>query len=116
MALGNIEQWIYGFLTLGIFGAIAAVILTSIQSAVTQCAADNSTFNASQGLCVNASNSSILTGSFTAQYNVSGDGTSAILNLTNQFGTAGTLVGLGIVALAAIVIVGYFGFGKNRAN
>jgi hypothetical protein len=85
--LGGVDKWVAGFLSLGIFAAIAAIVIGSVRD--------------TQDLD-------------TAAYNASNNALSAVGNLTTQFGTAGTLVGLGLLALAAIVIVGYFGFGKRE--
>ena len=82
--LGGVDKWVAGFLSLGIFCTVAAVVIGAIRD--TQ-VADSSAYNASNNALT------------------------AVGNITTQFGTAGTLVGLGILALAAIVIVGYFGFG-----
>lgn len=116
MSLQETEKWLYGFLSLGIFAMIAVVILTSVRTSVTVCGRADAVLNSTINQCVNSTMQNTTLGSFTHQYNISTDGANAVINLTNQFGTAGTLVGLGILALAAIVIVGYFGFGKDRAK
>ena len=108
--LGGVDKWVAGFLSLGIFASVAAVVLSSVQTAASPC----STGTLSGGFCVN-STGGILT-STSAQHNITGNALGAVGNMTAQFGTAGTLVGLGILALAAIVIVGYFGFGGQRNN
>ena len=85
--LGGVDKWVAGFLSLGIFAAIAAIVVGAVR--------DTQTVDS-------------------GAYNASNNALTAVGNVTTQFGTAGTLVGLGILALAAIVIVGYFGFGKGQ--
>jgi hypothetical protein len=99
--------WIVGFLSLGIFAAICSVILSSVQSSLVVKCTGNATMNIT-GTCVDPVNNSIAVGTTSAQYNVTNAALTGNLNLTNQFGTAGTLVGLAILALAAILIVSYF--------
>ena len=84
--LGGIDKWVAGFLSLGIFTAIAAIVVGAVRDTQT---------------------------TDSTAYNASNNALSAVSNVTTQFATAGTLVGLGILALAAIVIVGYFGFGRR---
>tara|TARA_R100000306_G_C4373017_1_gene140803 strand:+ start:1719 stop:1979 length:261 start_codon:yes stop_codon:yes gene_type:complete len=85
--LGGVDKWIAGFLSLGIFTTVSAVVIGAIRDTqVTDSAA----------------------------YNASDNSLTAVGNITAQFGTAGTLVGLGVLALAAIVIVGYFGMGRRN--
>jgi len=84
--LGGVDKWVAGFLSLGIFAAIAAIVIGAVRDTQT---------------------------TSSAAYNASNNALTAVGNLTAQFGTAGTLVGLGILALAAIVIVGYFGMGRR---
>ena len=84
--LGGVDKWVAGFLSLGIFAAIAAIVIGAVRDTQT---------------------------AQSAAYNASNNALTAVGNLTAQFGTAGTLVGLGILALAAIVIVGYFGMGRR---
>jgi len=85
--LGGIDKWVAGFLSLGIFASIAAIVVGAVRDTQT---------------------------TDSVSYNASNNALSAVSNVTTQFATAGTLVGLGILALAAIVIVGYFGFGGRR--
>ena len=84
--LGGIDKWVAGFLSLGIFASIAAIVVGAVRDTQT---------------------------TDSVSYNASNNALSAVSNVTTQFATAGTLVGLGILALAAIVIVGYFGFGRR---
>jgi len=106
--LGGIDKWVAGFLSLGIFVSIAAIVLSSVQEAVVAC----SSGTLSGGACVNSTGGFVTATS--AQYNITGNALTAVGNVTSQFATAGTLVGLGILALAAIVIVGYFGFSGRK--
>ena len=85
--LGGVDKWVAGFLSLGIFAAIAAIVIGAVRD--TQTASS-------------------------AAYNASNNALTAVGNLTTQFGTAGTLVGLGILALAAIMIMAYFRRGSKN--
>ena len=112
--LNGLDKWVTGFLSLGIFAAVAAVVLVSVQSATTACETAGTILNVTTKTCVNVSaQSQTLTGT-SLTYNATGGAIDAVVNLTAQFGTAGTLVGLGILALAAIVIMGYFRMGSKN--
>ena len=79
----NLMGWIGLFLGLAIFGGIAAVVAKAVR--------DTQTANS-------------------AAYNASNNGLTAIVNFTSQLGSAGTIAGLSVLVLAAVVILGYFGY------
>ena len=84
--LGGIDKWIYGFLGLGVFAAIGAIVISSVRDTQT---------------------------SGTVAYSAANNSLTGVSNLTAQFGTAGTLAGLGVLALAAVVIMMYFRGGRG---
>ena len=81
----NLMGWIALFLGLAIFGGIAAVVAQAVR--------DTSTVS-------------------TSAWNASNNGLLAIVNFTGQLGSAGTIAGLSVLVLAAVVILGYFGYRK----
>ena len=81
MTLGGVDKWIAGFIGLGIFASLGAIVIASVR--------DTQTANS-------------------ASYNASNNALTAVGNVTAQFGTAGTLVGLGVLALAALIVMSYF--------
>ena len=83
MVDGNLMGWIALFLGLTIFGGIAAVVAGAVR--------DTSVANS-------------------AAWNASNNGLTAIVNFTAQLGSAGTIAGLSVLVLAAVVILGYFGY------
>ena len=112
--LNGLDKWVTGFLSLGIFAAVAAIVLVSVQSATTACETTGTILNTTTKTCVNVSaQSQTLTGT-SLQYNATGGAIDGVVNLTAQFGTAGTLVGLGILALAALMILAYFRRGSRN--
>ena len=112
--LNGLDKWVTGFLSLGIFATVAAVVLVSVQDAATACETAGTVLNTTTSTCVNVSaQSQTLTGT-SLPYNATGGAIDAVVNLTAQFGTAGTLVGLGILALAALMIMAYFRMGNRN--
>lgn len=81
--------WISTFLTVGIFAAIAAVVIGAVRDT-----------QVSTSTAYQAANNSIL----------------AVGNLTGQLATAGTIAGISVIVLAAVVILGYFGFRAGNQN
>ena len=82
-------SWITTFLTVGIFASIAAVVIAAVRDT-----------QASNSTAYVAANNSI----------------TAVGNLTTQLGTAGTIAGISVIVLAAVVILGYFGFRGQMQN
>jgi len=86
--LGGLDKWVGGFIGLGIFASVGAVVVAAVRDTQT---------------------------SGTTAYNASDAALSGIGNLTTQFGSAGTIAGIAAIVLAAVLILGYFGFGgRNR--
>lgn len=106
-------KWISLFLAIAIFGGVAAIVAGAVQGSVTACASPLATNNAN-GVCVNSTGQvQAGLGGHTAEYNATTNGLSGILNFTTQLGSAGTIAGLSVLVLAAVMILGYFGYRRN---
>lgn len=89
--------WVSTFLTVGLFAAVSAIVIAAVRD--------------TQQVYNVAGNSSTGT---TIAYASANNSITAVVNLTNQLGTAGTIAGISVIVLAAVVILGYFGFRSQQ--
>lgn len=105
--------WIGLFLALAILGGVGAVVIEALQDSVQTCSDATAIYNTTSGVCMDPANTSNALGGTSAQYNATQNGLIGVVNYTNQLSSAGTIAGLSILVLAAVMILGYFGWRRN---
>jgi len=115
MVLDNLKGFLKMFLVLGILASLGVIVLASVQGGLSNAqACGQADAEVVSGACVNVSNNSQSLGSLTVAYNSSQSSQDGVLNLTSQFDSAGTIAGIAAIVLAAMLILGYFGFGRRQ--
>ena len=111
----NLPKNVINIGTVVLLIAAIAIAIFSFQDSIStsdRCRNSTSVWNDTSNLCVNSSDTTVTQGGIKAAYNVTENGLSLFDNATGQFGTVGTMIGIGL--LLAAVVGAFWLFGRRE--